>query len=290
MGTVLAAGCASDPSDPLAGDGATDSVVVGSANFPENVLLAEIYAQALEAGDIAVQRQYNIGSREIYFGEIERGSISLLPEYNGALLAFIDDSSEARTTDEINDELRALLPGGLTILDSAPAENKDSLVVTEDTAERFSLETIADLAPVAGELTIGAASEFEVRQQGIIGLRQVYGVEFGEFVTTDNSGPLTISALERGDIDVANIYSTDPSLATRPFVSLDDTDAVFGSQNITPLVAEGAFDANAESIVNDVSARLTTTVLTDLLSAVVTDRRDVDDVAQEWLSNEGLIG
>ncbi|AEF40530.1 Substrate-binding region of ABC-type glycine betaine transport system [Hoyosella subflava DQS3-9A1] len=279
--------CSGEPSDPLATDGPSGQVVVGSANFPENVLLAEIYAQALEAEGTTVRRQYNIGSREIYFGQVERGAISVLPEYNGALLAYLDDGSDARTTDEINEELRAALPEALTILDSAPAENKDSLVVTQETADEFELSSIEDLAPVAADMRIGAAPEFRDRQQGLVGLEEVYGIEFGEFVPTDNSGPITISSLERGDIDVANIYSTDPSLTTRPFVSLDDPEAVFGSQNVTPLAGAEALGEESISVLNDVSARLTTEALTELLSQVVIERRDVDEVAREWLESAG---
>ncbi|MCW4352987.1 ABC transporter substrate-binding protein [Hoyosella sp. YIM 151337] len=280
---VVVSACGGEPDDPLANGGQAGEIVVGSANFPENVLLAEIYAQALEAEGATVRRQYNIGSREIYYGQIERGAISVLPEYNGALLAYLDDGSDARTTDAINEALAAALPEGLTILDSAPAENKDSLVVTQQTADEFDLQSIEDLAPVAGEMRVGAAPEFRDRQQGLLGLEEYYGVVFDEFVPTDNSGPLTISALERGDIDVANIYSTDPSLTTRPFVALDDPEAVFGSQNVTPLAGSGALDEQSIAVLNDVSARLTTEVLTELLSQVVTERRDVDDVAREWL-------
>lgn len=288
-GALLAsAACSSGGGDPLAGGGEAGEVTVGSASFPENVLLAEIFAQALEADGVAVDRQFNIGSREIYFGQIQSGAITVLPEYNGALLAVVDPESTASTTEDINEALRAALPEQLQLLDAAEAQNKDALVVTAETAERFNLTTIADLQPVAGELKVGAAPEFKTRQQGIVGLQEVYGVEFAEFVPTDNAGPLTISALERGDIQVANIYTTDPSLKTKPFVVLGDPESVFGAQNITPLVYREGISEEGVSTLNEVSANLTTEVLAGLVSDVVTDQQDPDDVASDWLASVGL--
>ncbi|WP_235900381.1 ABC transporter substrate-binding protein [Lolliginicoccus suaedae] len=280
--------CGGEGGNPLTEGGGGDGIVVGSANFPESVLLAEIYAQALEATGADVERTYNIGSREIYFGQVERGAITLMPEYNGALLAYLGTGATARTTEDINAALAEALSDGLEILDSAPAQNTDALVVTEDTAQRFDLATIADLAPVAGDMRVGAAPEFQTREQGLVGLEETYGVVFEEFVATDNSGPLTISALARGDIDVANIYSTDPALSSRPFVVLEDTESVFGAQNITPLVSSGVLGDEAVARANEVSARLTTDTLAGLLASVITERRDVNEVAAEWLAEQGL--
>lgn len=283
--------CGGEGGNPLTegeGSGGSGDIVVGSANFPESVLLAEIYAQALEATGAEVERTYNIGSREIYYGQVEAGAISLMPEYNGALLAYLEEDATARSTEEINAALAEALPEGLEILDSAPAQNVDALVVTEDTADRFDLDTIADLAPVAGDMRVGAAPEFETREQGLVGIEETYGVVFGEFVSTDNSGPLTISALARGDIDVANIYSTDPALSSRPFVVLEDTESVFGAQNITPLVSKGVLGDDAVDRANEVSAQLTTDTLAGLLASVITDQRDVNEVAAEWLAEQGL--
>ncbi|WP_333473374.1 ABC transporter substrate-binding protein [Lolliginicoccus lacisalsi] len=280
--------CGGDGGNPLTEGEGSGGIVVGSANFPESVLLAEIYAQALEATGAEVERTYNIGSREIYYGQVERGAISLMPEYNGALLAYLGTDSSARTTEDVNAALAEALPEGLEVLESAPAQNTDALVVTEDTADRFDLATIADLAPVAGAMRVGAAPEFATREQGLVGIEETYGVVFEEFVATDNSGPITITSLARGDIDVANIYSTDPALSSRPFVVREDTDSVFGAQNITPLVASGTLSDDAVSRANEVSSRLTTDILAGLLASVIADRRDVNEVAAEWLAEQGL--
>ena len=286
---VVLTGCSGgDTTDPLASGGDTDSVVVGSANFPENVLLAEIYAQALESTGADVTRRFNIGSREIYYDQVTSGGITVLPEYNGALLARVNPDSTATTTDDVNAALRESLPEGVEILDSASAENKDAVVVTRETADRYNLESIADLAPVAGELAIGAAPEFETRQQGVVGLKDVYGVEFRQFVPTDTGGPITIAALEDGTVQAANIYTTDPSLSTKPFVALSDPKTLFGAQNVTPLVHRADLSDEAVATLNEVSAQLSTEDLIVLVGQVVTDGGDIDVVAAEWLQSAGI--
>ncbi|WP_420749687.1 ABC transporter substrate-binding protein [Rhodococcus sp. O3] len=286
---VVLTGCSGgDTDDPLASGGGNGSVVVGSANFPENVLLAEIYAQALESTGADVTRRFNIGSREIYYDQIISGGITVLPEYNGALLARVNPDSTATTTDDVNAALRESLPEGVEILDSASAENKDAVVVTRETADRYNLESIADLAPVAGELAIGAAPEFETRQQGLVGLKDVYGVEFRQFVPTDTGGPITIAALEDGTVQAANIYTTDPSLSTKPFVALDDPQTLFGAQNVTPLVHRADLSDEAVETLNKVSAQLSTEDLIVLVGQVVTEGGDIDVVAAEWLQSAGI--
>ncbi|WP_349535870.1 ABC transporter substrate-binding protein [Rhodococcus rhodochrous] len=287
---LAACSSGSGDGDPLAGDTADGgAIVVGSANFPENVLLAEIYSQALESTGAEVTRQFNIGSREIYYDQVASGAITLVPEYNGALLARIDPDSTASTTEDVNAALSEALPDGLEILASAPGENKDALVVTEETAQQYNLVSIADLAPVAGELVLGGPPEFETRQQGVVGLREVYGVEFREFVPTDTGGPITIRALSDGTIQAANIFTTDPSLSTEPFVALEDPESVFGAQNVTPLVHRADLDDDDDvAKIDAVSEKLTTDTLVVLVGQVVTDGRDIDVVAEEWLQQNDL--
>ncbi|MEE2032016.1 ABC transporter substrate-binding protein [Rhodococcus chondri] len=287
---IAVAGCSgSETEDPLADQGGgSGEIVVGSANFPENVLLAEIYAQALETTDAQVKRQFNIGSREIYFDQVASGGITVLPEYNGALLARVDPDNPAATTEDVNAALRESLPAGLAILESAPGENKDALVVTQETADRYNLSSITDLAPVAGELVLGGPPEFATRQQGVVGLKEVYGVEFRAFTPTDAGGPITVRALEDGTIGVANIFTTDPSLDTKPFVALEDPESVFGAQNVTPLVHRDDLTDENVAVIDEVTAQLTTETLIDLVGQVVTDGRDIDVVAQEWLQANGL--
>ena len=154
---------ASTPSGGGKSPAASDTIVVGSANFPENVLLANIYAEALKAKGVKVSTKLNIGSREVYIPALQDGSIDLIPEYTGNLLQYFDKTATAVSPDDVYAALPAALPTGLAVLDKSAAEDKDAIVVTKETAAKYKLTSIADLAPVAGKLTFGGPPEMKTR-------------------------------------------------------------------------------------------------------------------------------
>ncbi|MCW2863926.1 MAG: putative secreted substrate-binding protein, partial [Actinoallomurus sp.] len=217
-------GSKKDSGNPLdqkpAGGGA--SVVVGSANFPESQLLGELYAQALEAKGVKVTRKFNIGSREVYYDQVKSGAITVMPEYNGALLTTsVDKSSPAVTTADVNAALKAKLPATLAILDSSQAEDKDSVTVNPQTAQKYSLKTITDLKSAAGQVTIGGPSEFKTRQQGLVGLEKTYGLKFKKFQSFDANAQTTLVKLLKGNqIQAADLFTTDPTISANKFVVL----------------------------------------------------------------------
>jgi osmoprotectant transport system substrate-binding protein len=270
------------------GSGSSKTVTIGSANFPENVLLAEMYAQALEAKNVKVNRKFNIGARELIYKQISNGGLSVLPEYNGALLAYLDKNNESTSTADVNAALKTKLPSTLEILDSSKAEDKDSLNVTKATADKYSLKSIEDLKSSASGLVVGGPPEFKTRRQGIVGLKEVYGLDFKEFRSLDTAGPVTVAALQKGDIQVANLFTTDPAIAVNNFVVLDDPKNLFSSQNVTPLVYKSAVNDTARSALNAVSAKLDTPTLTQLMRKVAVDKQDPEKVATDWLKSAGL--
>jgi osmoprotectant transport system substrate-binding protein len=270
------------------GSGGGKTIVVGSANFPENVLLAEIYAQALEAKKFTVDRKLNIGAREIIYKQIESGGLSVLPEYNGALLAYLDKTNEATSTDDVNTALKSKLPAKLELLESSKAEDKDSLNVTKETADKNNLKTIEDLKATAKDQVIGGPPEFKTRRQGLVGLKDVYGLDFKEFRSLDVAGPVTVAALKKGDIQVANLFTTDPAIAVNKFVVLEDPKNLFSAQNVTPLVYKDAVNDEARAALNAVSAKLDTPTLTELMEKVAVDKQDPDKVAKDWLKSNSL--
>jgi osmoprotectant transport system substrate-binding protein len=284
--------CGGDPTSTTASSGDSSTITVGSANFPENELLAEMYAQALEAEDVKVTRKFNIGARELYLKALEDGSIDLLPEYNGALLAALSPKGEVpqsvSTPDEVYDALQKVLPKGTQTLPQSAAEDKDTLTVTEETASKYDLKTIEDLKPVAGQMSLAAGPEFDKRYQGIVGLEKVYGVKFKEFKALDAGGPLTKAALEKGDVQVANIFSTDSAIETENLVVLEDTKNLFLAQNILPLVTKDKVNGTVEDALNKVSEALTTEDLTEYLAKVQVDKQDPATVAKEYLSDKKL--
>ncbi len=285
--------CGGDPTSTTASSGDSSTITVGSANFPENELLAEMYAQALEAQDVKVTRKFNIGARELYLKALEDGSIDLLPEYNGALLAALSPKGEVpqsvSTPDEVYDALQKVLPKGTQTLPQSAAEDKDTLTVTEETASKYDLKTIGDLKPVAGQMSLAAAPEFDKRYQGVVGLEKVYGVKFKEFKALDAGGPLTKAALEKGDVQVANIFSTDSAIETENLVVLEDTKNLFLAQNILPLITKAKVNGTVEDALNKVSEALTTEDLTKYLAKVQVDKQDPATVAKEYLSDKKLV-
>src|SRR5918992_2979681 len=270
--------------------GAQGNIVVGSANFPENQLLAEIYAGALEAKGLKVTRKLNIGAREVYYDQVESGAISVMPEYNGALLSTsVDKNSSAVTTEEINAELKAKLPPTLEMLNSSQAEDKDSVTVNQETATKYNLKSIADLKPVAKDLTIGGPSEFKTRTQGLVGLERKYGLEFKKFQPFDaNPQASLVKLLKDNKIQAADLFTTDPTITENNFVVLADPENVFSAQNVTPLIYKSAVNGTARAALDAVSAKLTTQDLLDMMRQIAVDKKDPDVVAKDWLSKSGL--
>ncbi|RKS10494.1 osmoprotectant transport system substrate-binding protein [Nocardiopsis sp. Huas11] len=291
LALMLSACGGSDPYEEESGGGGegggdAGTVVIGSADFPESTLLAEIYGRAMEAQGVEVDYQLNIGSREVYYSQIESGNLSVFPEYNGATLAYLDEEAPTGSSEETNALVAEALPDSLEILDSSSAENKDSVTVTSEVAEEHDLATLADLAGAADELVLGGPPEFETRHQGVVGLEEVYGIEFQEFRSLEVA--LLTQALLDGDIQAANLFTTDPQIAVEDFVVLEDPENLFGAQNITPLINSEQVDETARGALNDVSAALTTEALTALNERVVVQNENAADVAQEWLEEEGL--
>jgi osmoprotectant transport system substrate-binding protein len=273
---------ADDTSDP-------GSMVVGSANFPESVMLANMYALALEEIGMEVETQTNIGAREVYFPALQQGDIDLLPEYTGSLLAFVKEGDvEVTATEELLAELRSELEPEVQILEPSEAENRNGWAVRPDTAEEFGLETMSDLAEVGDQLVAGGAPETRERPDGLPGLDEVYGFQFEDFRDLDPGGPLTANALENGDIDVARVFTSQGVIAANDWVVLEDDQGLFPAENLIPVIREDALTDEVRETLNAVSAALTLEELTELNRRVEVDNEDPDLAAEEWLIEQGL--
>lgn len=277
--------------DPLAAEmpARTDAatIVVGSADFPESQLLATIYAKALAAKGLAAETKLNIGSREVYMPALLDGSIDLLPEYAGATLSYLDKNATAHSPEDVAAALKAALPKGVTMLTPSPAQDGDVLAVTRATADKYKLTTIADLKPHAGELVLGGPPEWKTRKEGVVGLRELYGLEFQSFKALDVGGPLTVTALSNGQVQAADLFSTDPAIAANDFVALKDNFNLFPAQNIVPVMSAAKVDDMATATLNAVSAALTTEALIKM-NGRLADHESFDVVADEWLAEHKL--
>ena len=297
MGVALAAcgssgssgsASSSSSSNPLS-SGSSGKVVVGSANFPEDELLAEIYVLALQAKGVKVTPKFNIGSREVYYPEVKNGTITIIPEYNGALLTTsVDTTSTAATTAEVDAALTAKLPSSLEVLNASSAQDKDSVTVTQATATKYHLSSIADLAPVAKDFVIGGPPEFKTRTDGLVGLKKNYGLTFKAFDPLDESGPVTLAALVDGKVQAADVFTTTPQIITDHLVALADPKFNFAAQNVLPLVYKKGVNSKIVSTLNAISAKLTTAGLLAMDKAVILDHDNYSTVAQGWLSAVGL--
>ena len=268
---------------------AGDTIVVGSANFPENQILAEIYAQALQAKGVKVEKRLNIGSRETYFPGLQDGSIDLIPEYTGVLLQYVDKSAEQTAPDDVYTALQSALPGSLTVLDKSAAEDKDAVVITRETATRLNVKSLADLAPQCGQLSFGGPPEFQQRPDGIPGLQKTYNCTFKEFRSLDAGGPLTVGALKNGDVQAADLFTTDASIPANDFVVLDDPKSNFAAQNVVPLINKAKANDTVKQVLNGVSAKLTTEGLTALNAEAAGEAKpSPETVAKKWLGDNGL--
>ncbi|MCA0434977.1 MAG: ABC transporter substrate-binding protein [Austwickia sp.] len=295
--TLSLAACGGGTNNPLAtttsggATGATGTgggaVLVGSADFSESALLAELYAGALKAKGVNASTKLRIGSREAYMKGMQDGSIQVIPEYTGALARFYNKDFAENDPTKTYDALKSLLPADLTVLAKSAAEDKDSITVTKETADRLQLKTMSDLAAKAGDLVLGAPDEFKTRPQGVPGLAQTYGITFKQ-VRTPLTGQAAVQALKNGQVQAANIFTTDPAITANNFVVLEDDKRLFGTQNVVPLVAKKAVTDTVTAALDGVSAKLTTDELRALVGQVDIDKKDPAAVAKEWLTKNGL--
>ena len=288
------AACGGGGSDPLQNGGSGgaasgDTVVIGSANFTESQIVANIYAQALQAKGVKVDLRPPIGSRETYYPAIQEGSIDLIPEYTGTLLQYIDKNATETEPDAVYNALKGALPANLTVLDKSAAEDKDAVVVTQETATKYNAKSIEDLAANCGQLVFGGPPEFQTRPDGIPGIQKTYNCTFKEYKALDAGGPLTVAALKNGDIQAADIFTTDASIVTNNFVVLADPKDNFAAQNVVPLITKAKATGTTLDVLNQISAKLTTDGLTKLNAEASSDAKpSLQTVAKNWLSQNGF--
>lgn len=294
---LLAAACGSGEDDFDTGGGGDDgggakpNVTVGAVAFAENQIVAEMYAQVLEDAGFQVDRQTDLGSREILYPSVRSGEIDIAPEYLGSLLLFLDpDAAASGDAAALAGELEPLLEkDAVALLEPSEANDQNAFVVTQETSEELDLETVSDLEGVAEDLTLGGPPECPKRPFCIPGLEKVYGVEFGEFKPLDVAGPLTVAALEGNKIDVALLFSTQSVIAEKQWVVLEDDKSLQTAENITPVANQEVLDDEITELLNAVSAELTTDIVTKLNGRVEVDKEEPAAVAEDFLTEVGLL-
>jgi osmoprotectant transport system substrate-binding protein len=290
VGALVASACGSAGTS----SGTKPAITIGSTNFSEQLVLGELYSQILEANGYTVTRKFSLGNREIVFPALQSGQIDMEADYLATLLAFVDKTAKGSTDPKETAATlqNALTPKGLTVLDYAPAVDQNGFVVTKATSDRLKLKKLSDVAPVANQLVFGGPPECPNREFCAIGLKNVYGITFKEFKPLDVGGPLTVTALKGGQIDIGLLFTTDARIAVEGFVLLEDDKHLQLSDNVAPVVRSEYLSKAGDDFkktINSIAPKLTTAELTTMNKQVEVDKKDPKDVAKEWLKKQGLI-
>jgi osmoprotectant transport system substrate-binding protein len=287
---LFAAACGGTSNTPTTT--AKGTVTVGSFNFSESAILGHIYGGALKAKGWTVKYRDNLGNREVVEPALERGDIDLYPGYAATELEFQNKGKGEATPDAgptVSKLNTYLDPKGLKALNASPAVDQNAFAVSKN-GKWASLKKLSDLAPVGSQLTLGGPPECPTRPFCQAGLEKTYGIHFKAFKALDVGGPLTKAALDKGDIDVGLITSSDSAYATGKYVQLEDDKHLQNADAVTPLVRTKTVTSDADSVLNDVSSKLNTDDLIAMNKKADVDKQDPDAIAADWLKSHGYGG
>jgi osmoprotectant transport system substrate-binding protein len=258
-----------------------------SYDFPENQILAEVYAEAVRRAGLPVSVQHGVGTREVVSPALQQGVVDVVVEYLGTALSFLRPGAPdlSREPAEMHAVLSRTLGGsGVVVLEAAEAEDQNGFAVTEAFADDSGATRLSDLIPLAPQLTFGGPPECPDRPYCLQGLQKVYGLDFAEVLTMP-SRAATVEALVSGQIDVGLLETTDARLSTAPVTLLLDDRALQPPENVVPLVRRAVIDRwgqEFEDALNEVSARLTTADLVELNRSVEIDGLTPEEAAARW--------
>ena len=291
---LLAAGCEREAPAPPPQDPRRPAIRLASFDFPESETLGELYGQALRQHGYPVEQVVQLGAREVVAPALEQGKVDMVPEYQGSALNFLNDRDRVATADPVLTHARleqAFAPRGVSVLAYAPAQDRNGFAVNGDLARGHKLEKISDLAPLAPQLSIGGPPECPVRPLCLEGLQDVYKLEFARFKPMPTRD-VTAAELDSGEIDVGMLDTTNPHLIGNDLVLLEDDQRLQPAENVVPVIRREILDLYGPalvSLVNSVSAQLTTTELTRLNRQVL-EGQPAADAASVWLRAHAIIG
>ena len=270
------------------------TITVGSKNFTEQKVLGEIYAQAFEAAGYTVEKQLNLGDEKTALAALEGGDIDAYPEYTGtALLSFFGVAADKLPNDPgaaYEQAREGFAEKNLTAFEPTPFTSSNEVAVTQETAEENDLTTISDLEPVAGQFTMYGSPECRQRLDCLLGLQEVYGLEFQRFVPVDIA--LRHEVLTKGQADVSIVFTTDPQIQRENFVLLEDDMDMFPPYNSTLVMRNEIAEqggAALEEVVAMVNEGLNAEAMQELNARVDLDKKTPEEVAGEYLSETGLV-
>jgi len=268
-----------------------DPVKIGSKNFTEQFVVAEIYAQALEKAGVEVDRHLNLGATLVAHTALTNGDIDLYPEYTGTALAAVVKGDLSGSADKIYSDVKDYYEKNLklTLLEPTKINNGYAIITLPETAEKYKLKTLTDLGPVSKDLTFGAEGGFSERKDGLPGLKQTYGIEFKEFKIFAKLG-IRYSALTNKDLDVSYGFATDWQISDNKLVVLEDDKKLFPPYYLVPVVRQDALAKNPKiaEVLNKISPLLDNETMRQLNVKVDRDKEEPADVATEFLKSQGI--
>ncbi len=267
------------------------TITIGSTNFPEQVIVANLYSDVLKHAGFTTNVRADLGTRTAVEPALAHGSLDLYPDYAGSLLVFLEPKDTAQAT-QLSTDLpalkAALAPQGATVLTPAPATDVNVFAVTKATATKYHLTTLSSLAPVASKLAFGAPAECPTYAYCLLGLEKVYGLHFKSFVSTDEAGPITVAYLKNGKVGVAEFFSSDGAISENGFVELVDNKHLQPADHLIPVIRKSVDTAAVSAALNGLDAKLTETQLANMDTDVSVDHDDPTTVAAQWLKSQGL--
>jgi osmoprotectant transport system substrate-binding protein len=267
---------------------AKGTITVGGFAFSEGSVLAELYGQALQHDGYTVNFKLNLGNREVVAPAIKSGQIDMYVGYAATDLEFYNSGAgEANgdavaTTAKLNSHLSSL---NLVALTPSNTVDQNAFAVTKATAAKYNLTKLSDLAPVAGQFVLGAGPECPKRPFCLPGLESTYGLHFKDFKTLDTDGPLTRAALKSGAIQVGLVFTSDADLNSLGLVVLQDDKHLANADNVVPILRTAVATDDVKTVLNNVSAKLTTADLVQMNSQVELLHQDADAVTKVWLQS-----
>jgi osmoprotectant transport system substrate-binding protein len=305
LAALAMAACGDDDDDEPSGGGGEEAsesadmpgegkppVTLGTKDFTEEFVLGELYKQALEAKGYTVNLKKNIGATEIIDKALTSDEIDGYPEYLGVAVAVVARQDIIpKSAQETYDLAKEFYEGrGQVLSEQTPFFDVDAIATTKEFAEQNGLKTVADLKKL-GSFTVGARPEFRDRFQGLKGMRSEYGLDNAQF--RQLALGIQYQALDSGDVDSANVFSTDAQLASGKYTVLEDPKGVFGYQHVAMVINEDKFEQLGGQqffdVIDEVSALLTNEAMISMNKAVAIDKQDEAEVARSFLEANGLL-
>ncbi len=272
----------------------TPTIVIGSTNFEEQTIVANMYGDVLQKAGYTVKVEPPLGARAVVVPALEKGTIDLEPDYAGALVNYLAGNNASlpaatKVTTAVSYLKSHLASSGVTVLNPAPALDTNVFAVTKTTAKKYHLTTLSSLKPVASKLILGGPPECPTNAGCEVGLKKTYGLKFASFKSLDEAGPLSVAALKNGEVQVVELFSSNGAVQSNHFVALVDNKHLEGATYIIPVIRKSVATAGVAKALNGLSAKLTTNAISKLNLLVTTTHKQPATVAKTWLTQQGLI-